>query len=134
VTAERRICGIRGLEKWGNKVLPSKSIFLQHRYRYTSEPKSGAVECSSLVQGSRRNRKVHVCNASDAHDGSLVRVIEICKLWMKKLLDERRSWGSGEEGVLESPPTLADTAAWGRSRSYNKCHSDLRIKIHTPNT
>jgi hypothetical protein len=117
VTGEGRRSGIKGFEKWGNKVLPSKGILLQHRYRYPSESKSGAVECSSLVQGSRRNRKVYVCDAGDAHDGNLMSAIELCKLWMKKLLNEMRFWRSGEEGVLESPPTLADTCGSGPSRS-----------------
>jgi hypothetical protein len=58
--------------------LPSKSLLLQHRNWHTSESKSGAVEFSSLVQCSRRNRKVHVCNAGDAHDGKLMSVVKLC--------------------------------------------------------
>jgi hypothetical protein len=68
--------------------LPRKSLLLQHRYWHLSESKSGAVECSSLVQGSRRNRQVYVCNAGDTHDEKLTNVVELCKLWIKKLSDE----------------------------------------------
>jgi hypothetical protein len=78
--------GIRGVEGY-RRGLPSKSLLLKYRDRNTCESKSGAVERSSLIQSSRRNCKVHVCNAGD-HSGKLL--IVLLKLLKKVLTDEAR--------------------------------------------